>query len=335
MQARASFPAGMFFVLIFASLVHPAMAAADTPLARSPAAPGALDDPQLDQAYQYWKAGQLDRMIALVEPMARQGSAAAQFLMGEFCSNGIGLPEDDEQAVQWWRKSAEQGVSRAQNELGVALTDGRGTDADPQQAVDWYRKAVAQGSDVAEVNLGLMYLNGLGGLQQDDKQAVAWFRKAAEQGLGWAQYYLGMAYVQGRGVGRNMRRAVEWVRKAAEQEYTEAEYFLGGMYKLGQGVPQDYGLATYWTALAARQGYELAEQVLPTMLQRLRRMQLSAATAVRAKPDATAAIIPTPDGREYAYELAHSGGWVEVYIEDHFTVGYISADQWHGRWHGK
>ena len=57
---------------------------------------------------------------------------------------------------------------------------------DDAQAVTWYRKAADQGNADAQANLGLMYANGHGVLR-DDAQAVAWFRKAADQGFAFAQ----------------------------------------------------------------------------------------------------------------------------------------------------
>jgi len=323
-------PAGILLPFIGATLMLPALACAQLARSQPDAVTGA--DPDLAQVYGYWRAGQWAQVLALMGPPANQGNAVAQFLMGELYDRGDGVPQDDEQAVRWWRKAAEQGLARAQNEVGVALTDGRGMSPDPQQAVLWYRKAADQGLDVAQVNLGLMYLNGLGGLTKDDQQAVSWFRKAADQGLGWAQYYLGVAYLEGRGVRRNTPAAADWIRKAAEQEYMEAEYSLGVMYVRGTGVDQDYARATIWFVRAARDGYDLNERFLTDeLLPHLSRVRPPASTEIREGPATTAAIIRTTDGREYAYVLEHSKKWTEVLFESGHTVGYISTEQLHGK----
>ncbi len=57
---------------------------------------------------------------------------------------------------------------------------------DDQQAVAWFRKAAEQGQADAQHNLGVMYEKGRG-VPQDDREAVAWYRKAAEQGYAGAQ----------------------------------------------------------------------------------------------------------------------------------------------------
>ena len=60
-------------------------------------------------------------------------------------------------------------------------TNGRGIPQDDKQAVAWYRKAAEQGDAGAQFNLGVMYFNGRG-VPQDDKKAYVWFSVAAANG---------------------------------------------------------------------------------------------------------------------------------------------------------
>src|SRR5437660_10802660 len=48
---------------------------------------------------------------------AAQGDATAQYALGDRCANGQGVPQDDGQAAQWFRKAAEQGHAEAQTTL--------------------------------------------------------------------------------------------------------------------------------------------------------------------------------------------------------------------------
>ena len=43
---------------------------------------------------------------------------------------GYGVPRDDTEAVQWFRRAAEQGHAAGANNLGVMLTNGRGVPRD-------------------------------------------------------------------------------------------------------------------------------------------------------------------------------------------------------------
>ena len=76
---------------------------------------------------------------------------------------------------------AVQGNANAQNGLGWIYLNGLGVVQDNSQAVYWYRKSGEQGHAVSQNNLGNMYQNGLG-VTQDNSQAIYWYQKAAEQG---------------------------------------------------------------------------------------------------------------------------------------------------------
>jgi TPR repeat protein len=58
--------------------------------------------------------------------------------------NGEGVPEDDKQAVKWYRLAAEQGHASAQYNLGFMYSNGEGVPEDDKQAVKWYRLASEQ-----------------------------------------------------------------------------------------------------------------------------------------------------------------------------------------------
>ena len=96
------------------------------------------------------------------------------------------MPEDDRQAVFWYRKAAEQGDAPAQNSMGFMFGHGNGVPKDARKAVSWYRKAATQGKADAQHNLGVMYALGRG-VPEGDVQAYAWSNLAAAQGTKKAQ----------------------------------------------------------------------------------------------------------------------------------------------------
>src|SRR4029078_9574062 len=65
-------------------------------------------------------------------------------------------------AAQVFRSLAEQGDPGAQNNLGMMYTHGLGVPQDDQEAVKWCRLAAKQGSTEAQFNLGVMYEDGIG-----------------------------------------------------------------------------------------------------------------------------------------------------------------------------
>ena len=142
-------------------------------------------------------------------PLAQQGNAGAQFLLGALYAQGHGVAQDYSQAAQWFRRAAEQGHVGAQYNLGVRYHEGRGVPHDPPQAAEWFRLAAQQGFVRAQYNLGVLYTNG-DGVPRDASQAAEWFRRAGDQGDPKAQYNLGLMYAGGVGVSQDHGKAYVW-----------------------------------------------------------------------------------------------------------------------------
>ena len=76
---------------------------------------------------------------------AKQGNVDAQYNLGVMYAIGQDVPQDDAQAVQWYRQTAEQGDAQAQVLLGIAYESGRGVRQDLALAQEWYGKACDNG----------------------------------------------------------------------------------------------------------------------------------------------------------------------------------------------
>ena len=83
---------------------------------------------------------------------AEQGNADAQYNLGLMYANGKGVPEDDREAVRWYRKAAEQGDAVAQYNLGAMYAKGEGVPEDYVKAYMWTSLAVALGEKRAAKN---------------------------------------------------------------------------------------------------------------------------------------------------------------------------------------
>ena len=74
----------------------------------------------------------------------------AQHSLGWMYDNGLGVPEDDIEAVRWYRMAAEQGYAKSQFNLGIMYAAGEGVPEDDVQAYAWLSLAAAQGIEPAE-----------------------------------------------------------------------------------------------------------------------------------------------------------------------------------------
>jgi uncharacterized protein len=135
----------------------------------------AEDSYALDAAYQ---KGDFETVLRLARPLAAEGDARAQSMLGFVYYRGRGAPQDHNEAVKWFRRAADQGEASAQFHLGVMFSEGRGVPQDYAEAAKWYRLAADQGDAPAQYNLGLSYAKGEVG-EPDNVSAYVWFNLAA------------------------------------------------------------------------------------------------------------------------------------------------------------
>lgn len=133
------------------------------------------------------------------------------------------LPVDFAQAdkITELRAQAEQGIAEAQHDLGVLYHNGLGVPQDHEEAAKWFRKAAYQGYAQARFNLAVMYEHGRG-VPQDYQEAAKWYHKAADQGDARAQFNLGSLYYEGHGVVQDYVQAHKWL-SLAEGHFTGTE----------------------------------------------------------------------------------------------------------------
>ena len=85
--------------------------------------------------------------------LARQGDVRAQYRLAQMYADGIGVAEDDEEALHWFRQAAEQGSVGAQVKLGEMYSQGRGVSRDLARAWTWFDRAAAGGHEGAAARL--------------------------------------------------------------------------------------------------------------------------------------------------------------------------------------
>ena len=69
--------------------------------------------------------------------LAEQGEVYAQYNLGLMYDEGEGVPENNAEAVRWYRLAAEQGYAPAQSNLGLMYSDGGGVPEHTAEAVRW------------------------------------------------------------------------------------------------------------------------------------------------------------------------------------------------------
>ncbi|MEH3047957.1 SPOR domain-containing protein [Sphingomonas adhaesiva] len=125
-----------------------------------------------------WGRGDYAKAVAEWRTPATRGDADAQFNLGQAYKLGRGVPADQAQATEWFRKAAAQGHEQAVDNYGLALfQDGRKAEALP-----WLEKSVARDEKRTELVLGTMLFNG-DGISRDWTRAYALVTRSSQQGL--------------------------------------------------------------------------------------------------------------------------------------------------------
>jgi len=73
-----------------------------------------------------------------------KGYAGAQSNLGFKYASGLGIPQDDAEAMRLYRLAADQGYAGAQVNLGVAYDNGEGVLQDYVEAHMWYNLAASR-----------------------------------------------------------------------------------------------------------------------------------------------------------------------------------------------
>ena len=98
-----------------------------------------------------YNEGDYETAFEVFQSFATEGSAAAQLTLEFMYDQGKGVPEDDSEAVRWYRAAAEQGNATAQLNLGVMYDQGKGVPEDDSEAVDGQRLVLDHDSGAADV----------------------------------------------------------------------------------------------------------------------------------------------------------------------------------------
>ena len=112
---------------------------------------GAYAGPYQDALAAYGR-GDYATALSLLRPLAAQGNATAQFVLGMMYNYGQGVVQDYKEAMKWSRLAAAQGDVDAQYMLGEMYDLGQGVVQNYVRAHMWFMLSVANGATYASKN---------------------------------------------------------------------------------------------------------------------------------------------------------------------------------------
>jgi len=100
-----------------------------------------LARPDSRAAYRAYQQGRYLTALQLARPLAEQGDARAQSILGSMYAKGQGVPQDHGEAARWYRLAADQNDAQAQYELAYRYALGDGVAQDYVTAHMWFNLA--------------------------------------------------------------------------------------------------------------------------------------------------------------------------------------------------
>lgn len=152
-------------------------------------------------------------IVTAMPPLRRAadaGHATAQALLGGILDHA----DSNEEAVEYFRKSAVQGNADGQFGLGNMLAVGEGVAKNVAEGRQWIERAAEQGHVLAINELAHAYINGALEVPEEARQgpvALRWINAAANNGYLQAMERLAVAYRNGElGLAADAAVAKQW-----------------------------------------------------------------------------------------------------------------------------
>ncbi|WP_418262575.1 T9SS type A sorting domain-containing protein [Flavobacterium faecale] len=199
--------------------------------------------------------------FATFSQKAAEGNAQAMNALGMMYSNGMGIPVNETQAVEWFEKAGQNGYAQAYYNLALYYKEGIGIPKDPTKTLGYYQKAAQAGYITAYQRWGEMHKDGIG-TPQDYTQAMTIFAEGAQNGSAGCLYAQGYLHYKGFGVPQDYSKAIDLFEQADAKNYAMGTYMLGYCYQNGYGVTMDAAKAKTLFEKAAKQGLKRAQEDL-------------------------------------------------------------------------
>lgn len=178
------------------------------------------------------RAGPAPQYAAWIRAAAEMGLVEAQTIFGQMLLDGVGVPQDQAEALAWFKRAANADHLMAINMIGRCYENGWGVPADDTVAAYWFRLAADRGLDWGMYNYAHMLKSGRGGVTQNRAAALALYQQAAHGGHVKSIGVVGRFYETGDVVEQDLDRAFDCYRRCAEGGDFRGMFHLGRMLLL-------------------------------------------------------------------------------------------------------
>lgn len=167
----------------------------------------------------------------------------SHLVLGWMYQNGRGVDRNYKSAIHHFKIGVFKQNARAGFELGNAYLKGIGVKQDDVEAVKWFTKAAELGDRESRQFLynilNLRYL-------KDPEPINRWIIPCAKANITRAEYTLAKIYDEGIVLKKDDEKAFYWYSKAAEKNHVDAMEKLAFYHEFGRSAPVDIKKALSW-----------------------------------------------------------------------------------------
>lgn len=216
----------------------------------------------VDEAYGAFQRGYYLTAFQKALPRAQLGDPAAQTLIAELLSQGLGVRQDQKNAAFWYGKAAEGGSPTAMFKYALEQMEGRDVPRDRKSADQWMKKAADAGEPSAQFNWAQSLTADNAGVKGLEL-ALPYYEKSAAQGIADAQYAVSQLYMSLESVSPEKKaQARLWLARAANAGFDTAQLDMGVWLVNGVGGKADLDEGFKWMKVAAYRGNVVAQNKL-------------------------------------------------------------------------
>ena len=184
---------------------------------------------------------------------------------------GYGVPENQDEAIQYYQKAWEYGIADAGTDIGWIYAFGDTANHNELTAAKWFQRAADKGSSQGMYFMGYFYSEGYGGLPVSEKMAAKYLRQAAASNNFSAIRYLLCKKCYGDNTEFvSLRQKLFEMAESGDDRAQKAlgfAYLFGGDWESAFGLEKNPTESQRWFELSAQQGnidslYELGKNLL-------------------------------------------------------------------------
>ena len=117
-----------------------------------------------------------EKALPILRKSAELGSGEAQYNLGYFLQNGVGISRNENEAFEWYKKSSDNGFNDGHYAMMMAYANGSGTEANMEKAFEYALKCANNNDATCMWNIVNCYKQGLG-ITKDTSKMLNWAKK--------------------------------------------------------------------------------------------------------------------------------------------------------------